>query len=285
MFVRAFLAVLLLFGGRVAAGDDAVYSGPQIGEAITSFQLRQVLSDGKEIDVVEKAKGQPVLLLFVHEVTRPSIGLTRIVADYAATRSADGLHTAVVLLTPDATATETWMKNARHALPQKVPLGISIDGAEGPGAFGLNREVSLTVLVAKDNKVTANFALVQPSVQADGPKILEAIVAVLGGGKVPKIEDLAGSAAMRREGRPRAIDADELRSLLRPVIQKDGSDEQIDKAAAAIDAAIAKNKALGNEIGQIAQRIIAAGKLENYGTPRSQVHLQRWAREFSTPEK
>jgi uncharacterized protein (TIGR00369 family) len=35
----------------------------------------------------------------------------------------------------------------------------------------LNRNVTLTVIVAKDQVVTANFPLVQPSVQADAPKI------------------------------------------------------------------------------------------------------------------
>ena len=222
-----YAGLALLFVGCVAASssqtmaDEPVFSGPQVGEAVEPFKIRQALGDaaGEELDVVAKAEGKPLLLIFVNEITRPSVGLTRIIADYAATRAGDGLHSAVVLLTADATATETWIKNARHALPPKTAIGISIDGAEGPGAYGLNREVSLTVLVAKDNKVTANFALVQPSVQADGPKILKALVDVLGGGEVPKIEDLAGGAAMRREGRPAAIAADELRALLRPVIQ------------------------------------------------------------------
>ncbi len=270
----------------LAVAADEVFSGPQAGEATSGFKIRQVLGDaaGDEMDVVTKADGAPVLLIFVHEVTRPSIGLTRIIADYAATRAGDDLNAAVVLLTDDATATETWMKNAQRALPQKVVVGISVDGPEGPGAYGLNREMSLTVLVAKANKVTANFALVQPSVQADGPKILQAIVDVLGGGDVPKIEDLAGGA-MRREGRSAAIDADELRALLRPVIQREASDEQIDKAAQAIDDAIAKNKALGVEVSQIVNRIISAGKLADYGTPRSQEHLKRWAKLSASPEK
>ena len=42
--------------------------------------------------------------------------------------------------------------------------------------------MSLTVLVGKEGVVSANFALVQPSVQADGPKILKAIVDALGRG-------------------------------------------------------------------------------------------------------
>ena len=55
-------------------------------------------------------------------------------------------------------------------------MGVSVDGAEGPGAWGLNREVAMTVVVGKDGKATANFALVQPSVQSDGPKIFAAML-------------------------------------------------------------------------------------------------------------
>lgn len=285
LFALSLVLCLAVATGRCVA-DDALFSGPQVGEAVEPFKIRQALGEaaGEELDVVTQAEGKPLLLIFVNGITRPSVGLTRIIADYAATRAGDGLHSAVVLLTADATATETWMKNARHALPQKTAVGISVDGAEGPGAYGLNREVALTMLVAKDNKVTANFALVQPSAQADGPKILKAIVDVLGGGEVPKIETLAGGAAMRREGRPAAGGGEELRALLRPVIQLNASDEQIDKAAKAVDDAAAKNAAFAKEIGQIAQRIIVAGKLKDYGTPRSQEHLQRWANTFSPKE-
>ena len=73
--------------------------------------------------------------------------------------------------------------------PTGVPIGISVDGAEGPGAYGLNRNVTLTVLAGKGGTVTANYALVQPSVQADAPKIL-AEVAELVGGEVPPLEEL-----------------------------------------------------------------------------------------------
>jgi hypothetical protein len=289
-FLRQFVIALVWLATQAGlcslVAAESVFSGPQVGESTEPFKIRQVFGDaaGEEIDVVAAADGKPLLLIFVHDITRPSIGLTRMLADYAATRAGEGLHSAVVLLTDDATKTETWMKNARHALPQKTSLGISVDGPEGPGAYGLNREVSLTMLVAKDHKVVANFALVQPSVQADGPKILTAIVDVLGGGEVPKVEDLAGGVAMRRDGRGESAGVD-LRALLSPVIRRDASDEQIDKAAQAVDAQMAKSEALRNQIGDIARRIIAAGKLTDYGTARSQEHLRRWAASSSSTEE
>jgi hypothetical protein len=184
----------------------AEFSGPQKGEKLTPFTIKGLLGDeaGKELDLVKAAAGKPVVIVFVHEVNRPTVGLARVLGQYAASQKADGLTSGIVLLSADATETEAWAKRASGALPKGLPVGISIDGQEGPGALGLNRKVQMTVLVGKDNKVTANFALVQPSVQADGPKIAAAIAAALGK-EAPTAEELEKLAGpMRRpDARPR----------------------------------------------------------------------------------
>ena len=179
--------------------ETPVFSGPQKGEKLPGFTLKVAGEEEKEVDLVKEAAGKPTLLIFVHSVTRPSVGLTRVLGDYAAKRKKDGLHAGAIFLTADATETQAWIKRASGALPKDVPLGIADGGQEGPGAYGLNRNVAMTILVAKDGKVTANFALVQPSLQADGPKILKEIVDVLGGGKVPSIEELMAPGATRGE--------------------------------------------------------------------------------------
>ena len=176
-------------------------SGPQVGEKVTPFVVRGVIGEaaGKEINLVKEAQGKPLVLVFLHEVNRPSVGLARLLLNYAASRKADGLHAGLVLLTADATASEEWIKRAAAALPSGVPIGISGDGAEGPGAYGLNRKVQVTVLVVKDDKVAANFALVQPSIEADSPKIAAAIVAAIGSGTPPTVEEMQKlSPPMRR---------------------------------------------------------------------------------------
>ncbi len=104
----------------------------------------------------------------------------------------------------DVTTAENTVKRTQHALTPNAPLGVSLDGREGPGSYGLNRHVALTILVGKENKVTANFALVQPSLQADLPKVLEAIAQVIGG-PVPKLEELPGmKESMARPNQPSA---------------------------------------------------------------------------------
>jgi hypothetical protein len=196
------LAGLLPAITALAEGEAKEFSGPQKGEAITSFNVRGVLGDkaGEEYDLVKQAKGQPLVLMFVHEVNRPSVGIARVVMTYAASLKEKGQHAGLVFLTADATETEDWTKRASGALPQGVPIGISTDGVEGPGAYGLNRKVTVTVLVAKEGKVTANFALIQPSLAADAPKIIEAI-ATAAGAQPPTKEELDSLLAPMRPAR------------------------------------------------------------------------------------
>lgn len=273
LFALAFLVAL----PNLALAEDPVFSGPQPGEKLAGFKVRGVFDDqaGQESDLVAAAKGAPILLVFVHKATRPSIGVTRVLMNYAKTRGRDGLHYGIVWLAEDATAAEAFLKRARHALPE-VPLGISVDGQEGPGSYGLNRNVTLTILVAKENKVTANFALVQPSLQADAPQVAEAIVAVVGG-KAPSVEELTAGQGRRP---PRAAMEANLRRLIGPVLNKDATEAEVDAAAKRVEDYIAKHPQTGKEFGSRARRIVDSGKLANYGTERAQEYLRKWARKY-----
>jgi hypothetical protein len=197
----ALVGSLGAFAPAILLGQEPQeFSGPQPGERVTPFKMRAAVGNdaGQELDLVKDAAGKPLVIFFVHEVTRPSVGLARLILDYAGSRKADGLHAGLVLLSADATASEAWAKRAAGALPRGVPIGISKDGAEGPGAYGLNRKVAVTVLIAKDDKVTANFALVQPSIAADGPKIAKAIAEVLGDQQPPTLEQLQKASSPAR---------------------------------------------------------------------------------------
>lgn len=272
-----FLVLLLLTSIVSLAADEEIFSGPQVDEKLVPFKIRGILGEGagEEIDLVAQADGKPVVIFFVHEVTRPSVGLTRMIMDYAALRAKDGLHGGVVFLSDDPTDTENWMKRASHALPKGMAVGISSDGREGPGAYGLNRNVAVTVLVAKENKITANYALVQPSIQADAPKIAKSIVDVLGGGAVPTLAELGA------RGYSRAVASDpKLDALLRKMIQKTATPDDVKQAAEAIESYIADKKPLQADIGSRASRIVNSGKLENYGTAPAHEQLKAWAKKY-----
>jgi hypothetical protein len=281
--VMVLLAMGCLAGlAPTSPADEPIYSGLQVGEKLLPFTVRGVFDDeaGKELDFVQRAAAGPIVLIFVHDVNRPSIAMMRILSGYTASRAKDGLATGVVWLTDDATEAEMALKRMRHALAEGAPIGISVDGREGPGTYGLNRNVTLTILIGKDNKVTANYALVQPSLQADLPKILDSVVAVAGG-KAPKIEDLAGFPAMAKAQPNR--EAENLRPLLAPVIRRDASPEEVEKAALAVEEHIKNNVAARREVGRIAKTIVDAGKLSTYGTPKAQEYLSKWAKIYGSP--
>ena len=293
-------------GEQEAASNEAIFSGPQVSEALSPFVVHGVFDDlaGKEMNYVQLANGGPVVLIFVHDVNRQSISLARILATYTNSRARDGLVTGMILLHDDATEAESLLKRMRHAIgpvkatamaasgdAQNEPtrnieyatVGTSTDGREGPGSYGLNRNVTLTILVGNENKVTANFALIQPSLQVDLPKILESVVAVVGG-EVPKLSDLEGMPASMQQQDSKSKTPD-MRPLLAPLIRRDATVEQVVEAAEKVEAAAAKDLAIKNEVGRITNTIIDAGKLENYGTPKCQEYLKKWAQEFGDPRK
>jgi hypothetical protein len=270
---------IMLLGTTTGLCEDKVFSGPQVGEKLKAFKVKGVFDDdaGKDLDFVTKADGKPILLVFVHDANRPSIGMTRVLMTYAMTRSKD-LVSGTVWLTDDATEAEGRLKTMRHALAKDAPIGISPDGKEGPGAYGLNRNMTLTIIVAKDNKVTANFALVQPSLQADLPKVLKAVVAAAGG-EMPKYEEWAEFKAMTAK-RPGANDDPKIPMLMRALIQLKNTDAEVEKIAAEIEKYAQENAAAKKEFGRIANAVANGGKLENYGTAKCQEYLKKWAKEF-----
>ena len=267
------LVCLCAMSSLATAADDPVFSGPQVGEKLTSFKVQGVYDEqaGKELDFVALAEGKPTLLIFVHERTRPSLGMTRALSDYAARRAKDGLATGVVWLSADKSAEEQYLKMARRSLNITAPLGISVDGIEGPGSYGLNRKVALTILVAKDNKVTANYALVQPSM-TEAPAILAEVVKLIGG-KPPTLEELQPP---RAAGEPDPM----FRELLRAVIQLDATPEDVKKAAAAMEAYLGDDKARQKDLGMRAKLIVEGGSLSKYGTPAAQELLRTWAEKY-----
>jgi hypothetical protein len=178
----SFFRIPCVFAAVIAATAQAAeVSGPQVGDKIMPFTVRGVLDDeaGKNIDLVQDAAGKPLVIFFVHERTRPSISLARQVLSEAANRKSEGLEAGLVLLSSDVGATEEWIKMVPQVLPRGVPIGISTDGEQGPPAYNLSRKVVATIIIAKENRVVANFALNQPNLDDDPRKISAAIAAAL----------------------------------------------------------------------------------------------------------
>ena len=257
--------------------QDPVFSGPQPGELIVPFQVRSVSASdtGELVDYVENAKGKSLLLVFVHDVNRQSISLVRNLTAYSGKRIGDGLHTGVIFLHDDANDAEKRYQTMKHALTADTPTGISLEGREGPSSYGLNRLVTLTILLSKDDKVVANYALVQPSLQADLPKIVKSITEVVGG-QMPTMEELVGRDAMRAmQDENKKVAAPDVSGLVRPLIQKNATDEQVTLLADKIEKAMNSDGEVRREIYRIATAVADLG----YGTPKAQEYLTKWAKE------
>ena len=162
--------------------ESPLFSGPQPGDHLPPLKatgIRGKFAD-KEFDVMAEADGKP-LVLFVQDDNgvgvRGPIGTSRALLDIA-NKSEKEIRTSVVFLDNDPGALSKWIKEFEAHVPKEVLLGISPDGGEGPGSYGLNRNAAMMILVAKGGKVIHNFAFQQPMLYLD-PHVLGAMADVM----------------------------------------------------------------------------------------------------------
>lgn len=253
------------------AADEPVFSGPQAGEKLTPFRVQGVFgpSAGKEVELIGELKGAPTVLVFVHEITRPTLQLLRPIDRYGRKLAGDGLQTHFVWLTADRARTEQFLTTASKSLALESPVSMSVDGLEGPGNYGLNRKVTLTILVARDNKVIANFAIVQPN-ETDGPKVL-APVAKLMGKPAPTLNELKVGSEDRPEPTPNA----ELGLLMRRMIQPSADAETVQKIAREMQQWAGEDAKKKAELVEFCKRILKLG----YGNDHAKRALKKLAGE------
>jgi hypothetical protein len=200
------LAVVALASGRVLA-EDRVFSGPQVGEKVTPFKVLDVRGPAAgtehEIQGADAGTG-PAVLVFVHGIERSIVPLITVLDEYGHQKR-DVLKTTFIFLSGDRVAMEKRLPLVGQSLRMQCPMALSLDGAEGPGNYGLNKDCLVTIVVAKEKKVTANFALVQPGI-ADAPAVLKAMADACSDRKPPTAEALrekrTGGEGMRPTTRP-----------------------------------------------------------------------------------
>lgn len=178
MFTAVWLTILL------HAGEFP--SGPQVDDKLPDFKAHAVLGPdaGMDIKLHEKTRGGPTLLIFMHAasaengITRRGFQFLKPVDQYAAGQ--DKLTTQIVWVTGNREKTEGFLKRAENSPGLASPVSICLEGGkDGPATYGLNDKVQITVLVAKDNKVLANFALTDPN-GTDAASVMSAVAKLLG---------------------------------------------------------------------------------------------------------
>jgi hypothetical protein len=160
--------------------QERIFSGPQPGEKITPFKVLRVKDDQpKELEIVKETEGT-TLICFVHKLSgddRILYGLPLV--DFYASRQKE-LTSHFVLLSDDRAKMLKMLRGwSRGSLFKTSLVSLSVDGAEGPGDYGLNRNVAMTVLVAKGDKVVNNLTLEDPNAR-DLQTIMVAVAIALG---------------------------------------------------------------------------------------------------------
>lgn len=159
------------------AGDPT--SGPQAGDELKDFKIKGFSGEkaGKEFQLLADAKKKPTMVFFIQKLSRPAFRLMKAVDAYAGKE--EGMNSHFVWVAEDVDKTMEFLKRAEQSLSMKVPIGVCLEGKDGPPAYGLNDQVAVTILIAKDGKVVSNFAFVDPN-DTDGPKVVKAVAKALG---------------------------------------------------------------------------------------------------------
>lgn len=168
---------------EVRAQDDekSLKSGPAAGSALTPIKCYATNGPlrGKEFDAAEKLGTSASAVLFIHELTRNTAPVLRGLDELAAEYEVLGFQSFTVLLAGDRTEAEGRLQRVNGSLRLKNPIVLSTEGAEGPGNYALNRKAALTLVFAKDGKVTRSLALTDTGPN-DVPVVRKAIVDLVG---------------------------------------------------------------------------------------------------------
>lgn len=250
-------ALLMALGFMVAD----VASGPQVGDKLGDFKALGIFGPqaDKEFQILTQTKGKATLVIFVQKITRPALQFLRPVDDHVAKEKEEILSAHMVWLTADkggTDGTKAFLERAKNSLNLQTPVSICLDGKEGPPAYGLNDMAAITVLIAKDGKVVANFAYADPN----GTVAREVIAAVAKAlGKQPPTENAKS----------------ELQPLLRRLLQKDIEEAGVNRVVAAMKKWAGDDAAKRKELQAACQRILNSDR----GNETARAALKKLAEE------
>jgi hypothetical protein len=185
---RTFLSALLAALGAVpsfgvdndpASGADAtsepLQSGLKVGEKVPTFYVRAVTGPlkNKSVCYVCRNGDRPVVMIFVRQITPELKRLLKGIDDEVDRHRAAGLRSFAVFLAGEND--ELLPRVQTLAFDEKINLPLTIAAAPSDGSAGrtIHPHAAVTVVLYRDQTVTANFALRAAELNA------EAIEAVL----------------------------------------------------------------------------------------------------------
>ena len=160
-----------------------IFSGPQPGEKLPPFQAIGLAGalEGQEFDAAALAGDELHLLIFAKEARtfgRFISNLSRQLSSIES-NSKRKWEMSFIVVNDDPNDVEQKFEWVKRSLPGFVRAGLSKDGSDGPPAYGLDRTLTATVIVAKDGKVVHNLPYISDAFYTQ-PHILGAIAGAMG---------------------------------------------------------------------------------------------------------
>mgnify|MGYP000035104774 CR=1 FL=1 len=158
--------------------EEPIYSGPQPGEKVlplTALNLRGSKA-GQEFDPIKLAGDKLHLMFFVSESRTFGrfLGQLRNQLQSIEANSKQPWAMSVIVSTDDVNEAEKSFAVLDERYPKNLLVGVSKDGAAGPPAYGLDKNLTATVIVAKNGIVLHNLPYVGNAFYTQ-PHILGAI--------------------------------------------------------------------------------------------------------------
>ena len=163
--------------------EKPIFSGPQPGEKVPSFAATNLRGEnaGEELDPVAMAKDKLHLMFFVSKSRTFGrfLGQLRQQLQAIEGNSKQPWAMSVIVCTDDANEAEKSFAVLDQRYPKNLVVGLSKDGSAGPPAYGLDRNLTATVIVAKNGRVAHNLPYAGGAFYTQ-PHILGAIAGAMG---------------------------------------------------------------------------------------------------------
>ena len=148
-----------------------LYSGPQAGEKLPTLDVVGVGGklDEKDFDAAELSNETPILIALIDDSelggkTTYFLGqLSETIEQHASGK----FRTIVIYVGDDPETIQKEVASVRKYLPKHLMVAYARSGRDGPGSYGLNRNVPVTMIVAHKRKVLHNFSFGQHVFQID----------------------------------------------------------------------------------------------------------------------
>ncbi len=164
------------------AQAEPIFSGPQAGETLPSFKVIGLSGalEGVEFDPAARAGDKLHLLIFGKEARTFGrfLGNLGRQLDTIERNSGRAWEMSFIVVNDDPNDVESKFEAVARSFPASLAAGLSVDGAEGPPAYGLNRNMTATVIVAKGGVVVHSLPYPQDGFYSD-PYILGALASVM----------------------------------------------------------------------------------------------------------